>query len=448
MMWTSLDTWIVVAGILAGASCALTGAFLVLKKVSMMGDAISHSVLPGIAIAFIITGSRSSTVMLIGAGAIGLLSAFLVELVQRHGKLEHGASLGVVFTILFAIGLILIEQAARHVDIHPEHVLYGAVELVPLYTRTIAGFEIPEAVLRLGLVLLLNSTIVILLFKEFRISTFDPALASTLGISGTGMHYLLMAMTAVTTVAAFEAVGSILVIGMLIVPGACAHLLTKKLVPFVLTSVFLAAIAAVFGHIAAISIPPVFGFEDTSSSGSMTTILGIIFILSLICAPEYGLVAKAKNRMSLKLQIAQQDILGLLARNNEQQAAESKPVFAQELIIPGISRKKFRTIAKSPFEAASGMLKPALLLLQLKSLVRREAGKYALTDKGTQEASRLLRLHRLWELYFFQDGGQGIEELHQAADLLEHYTDEQLQEALSSHFSGVDIDPQGKNIPE
>jgi len=161
--------------------------------------------------------------------------------------------MGVVFTVLFAIGLILVEQAAHHVDIHPDHVLFGAAELVPLYTVDFLGVTVPRGVLTLTIVLIVNLTVVILLFKELRLVTFDPALATTLGINARWMNYLLMALVALTAMASFEVVGSILVIGMIIVPGAIAHLLTRRLVPFLLVSVAVAVVAAVGGHVAALS---------------------------------------------------------------------------------------------------------------------------------------------------------------------------------------------------
>ena len=147
MEWTFLDSWIVITGALSAMACTLLGNFLVLRKMSMMGDAISHAVLPGLAIAFLITGSRESLPMLIGAIAIGVLTAFMVQGISKLSNLDKGATMGVVFTTLFALGLILIRQAADHVDLDPGCVLYGAIELTPLDTYEIFGSEIPAAAL-------------------------------------------------------------------------------------------------------------------------------------------------------------------------------------------------------------------------------------------------------------------------------------------------------------
>lgn len=384
MIWTALDTWIVVAAALAGATCALIGSFLVLKKVSMMGDAISHAVLPGIAIAFILTGSRAGSVMLVGALIAGVATTLLVHVIHRYARLEEGASMGVVFTILFAIGLILLEQAARHVDIHPEHVLFGAVELTPLQQVSLWGFAVPRGVILLSSVFVVDSLIVVLFFKELRLATFDPELATTLGINATMMHYLLMILVAMTTVAAFEAVGSILVIAMLIVPGATAWLLTRRLVPFLLVSVGISVAAAVAGHLAAITVPLLFGFADTSTSGSMAVVLGLFFFTAMLLAPERGVVSHAWGGVRLKNSIAAQDALRILVRVSEQTGTAG----------PLLSTADFRETPRSPFAHKPLKLALTLLILRLRGLVAIRGGRFHLTESGTVRARRLLRFHR------------------------------------------------------
>ena len=438
MMWTMLDTWIVIASVLSGATCALVGSFLVLKKVSMMGDAISHAVLPGLAVAFMITGAHSGFAMLIGATLVGVLAAVLVHVIHHYSRLEEGASMGVVFTVLFAIGLILIEQAARHVDIHPDAVLLGAVELVPLYTVSVLGFDIPQGVVLLSIVLAVNLSVITLFFKELRLATFDPALATTLGINATFIHYMLMVLVAMTTVAAFEVVGSILVIAMLIVPGATAWLLTQRLLPFLAVSVCVSILAAVLGHIAAISIPPLFGYVDTSTSGSMATILGVLFFTAMLFAPEQGIVARVFDALRLRLSIASQDALGLLAR-----AAENS-----ESHTGGLSLAEFRDMHRSPFAEHSVKLAAILAFLRMRGLVVFRAGRYYTTRRGSEKGREILRSHRLWEQFFFEDGNVRMSELHPAADVLEHYTSNDLREDLSDRFAGKRTDPQGRPMPE
>jgi manganese/zinc/iron transport system permease protein len=303
MNWTSFDTSIVIVGSLCAAACALPGCFLVLRRMSMMGDAISHAVLPGLAVAFIFSGTRSSIAMFVGAAFVGVLTAVFTQWVSKFGKVDRGAAMGIVFTTLFAIGLLLIVQAADHVDLDPGCVLYGAIELTPLDPALFIplGFttiEIPRAGVIIGIVLLLNLALVLLLFKELRISSFDPELSTTLGIHANLMHYLLMTMVAVTTVAAFEAVGSIIVIAMLIVPPATALLLTRRLKIMIVLSVVLAVAAAGLGHLSAITVPQWFGFESTTTSGMMALAAGLLFILAWLFSPRQGLLTKHRSHQA------------------------------------------------------------------------------------------------------------------------------------------------------
>jgi manganese/zinc/iron transport system permease protein len=280
--WTTMDVWIVVTGALCAMACALPGCFLVLRRMSMMGDAISHAVLPGLAIAFLATGQRASLPMFLGAVAAGLLTALFTQWIHRSARVDEGAAMGVVFTTLFAIGLLIIVKAADHVDLDPGCVLYGAIELTPLDTVKRSGIELPRAAWINGGVLMLNILIILALFKELRLACFDPGLAATLGFSPGLLHYLLMSMVAVTTVAAFESVGSIIVIAMLTVPAATAQLLTKRLLPMLLVSAGLAATAAVTGHAFATWLPSLAGLPPTSTAGSMAFASGLLFIIAVM----------------------------------------------------------------------------------------------------------------------------------------------------------------------
>ena len=298
--WTSFDTWIVVTGALAAAAAALPGCFLVLRRMSMMGDAISHAVLPGLAAAFILTGARSSPVMFLGAAVVGVLTALFTQWISKLGNVDRGAAMGIVFTTLFALGLLLIVQAADHVDLDPGCVLYGAIELTPLDTVefTLASWNIqaPRAAVVLAAILLLNVLLIVLFFKELRLSSFDPALATSLGINASLLHYLLMTMVAITTVAAFEAVGSIIVIATLIVPPATALLLTNRLPVMLILSATLGAAAAFCGHLSAQILPPLIGFESTTTSGMIAVSTGFFFALAWIFSPREGLLAAWRHR--------------------------------------------------------------------------------------------------------------------------------------------------------
>lgn len=308
MNWTSFDTWIVVVGALCAVACALPGCFLVLRKMSMMGDAISHAVLPGLAIAFLITGTRASVPMFFGAAIAGVLTALFTQWIARFGNVDRGAAMGIVFTTLFAIGLIMIRQAADHVDLDPGCVLYGALEMTPL--DTVGQTGIPRAAIVNGGALLANLLIILVLFKEFRLGAFDGALADTLGFSSQFLHYLLMTMVAVTTVAAFESVGSIIVIAMLIVPPATALLLTRKLPTMLIIASATAAASALIGHIGALIVPGWFGMAATTTSGMIALAAGILFTLAWLFSPTEGIVVKKLRSRELADPVFEESLAG------------------------------------------------------------------------------------------------------------------------------------------
>jgi manganese/zinc/iron transport system permease protein len=262
---------------------------------SLMGDAISHAVLPGIVLAFILTDSLTALPVFIGAALVGVLTAAMSELVHRLGRVEPGAAMGVVFTVLFALGVIMLEQTAtRTVHLDADCVLYGALENVwwtgapgnwDAFFRAESWLGFPRQVTTLALVLVLDLFIVVLFWKELRITSFDPALAAAQGIRPGLMHALLMTMTAITTVASFEAVGSILVVAMLIVPGLCAHLLCDRLGLLVTLAAIIGAIAAAAGFGAAAML-------DVNAAGMIGVTLGVTLLVTVAFAPRHGLVRR------------------------------------------------------------------------------------------------------------------------------------------------------------
>ena len=286
MIWTELDTWIVLTGALTAMACAVPGVFLLLNKQSMLGDAISHAVLPGLAIGFLVSGSRDPLPMFIGAVLAGLFTGVVSGVIERRGRVEAGASLGVVFCSLFALGLILIRLAADHVDLDPGCVLYGALELAVIDSATI-----PRIVWQSGAILLLNLFLAAAFFKELQVVAFDPRFAKASGIPSGLIQQGLTIATALTTVVAFESVGSILVIAMLIVPGASAMLLSRSVSGVLMWSLIVAISSALLGHVLAISVGPAWlglltGRHDLgslSSAGMMAASAGGIFF-SLLAA--------------------------------------------------------------------------------------------------------------------------------------------------------------------
>lgn len=262
----TLTLWTVVISALAAAACSLVGCYLVLRRLSLLGDAISHAVLPGLVLAYLLTGRIGGWPAVVGALAVGVLTSLLTDVVHRTTRVPEDASMGVVFTSLFALGVVML-GLARGADLDPGCVLYGLIELAPLDTVPLLGLEVPRTVLTLAPVLLVVAGLLVLLWKEMKLVAFDPALAVSLGLPAALIHHGVLAVTAGVTVASFEAVGSILVVAMLIVPPVTAQRLTQRLEWMVALSALLAVSAAVIGTLLAT-------WWDTSVAGMMAVVAG------------------------------------------------------------------------------------------------------------------------------------------------------------------------------
>ena len=281
---------IIVTAILVVIPCALLGSLLVLRQMSMMGDAISHAVLPGIVLAFFITESLGAVVSVIGAGVFGLLTAVLVEALRNTGKVKEDSSIGIVFTALFAFGVFLIARYGGNVHLDLNHVLYGEIAFAPLNSLIIGGVVLgPRSFWTLGLVTVLAIALVGFFYKEFKIATFDPALAAAVGFSPVLIHYLLMGAVSMTVVGAFDAIGAILVVAFLIAPAATAYLLTERLSYMMALAVGTGVVAAVSGYYISFLL-------DASVSGMMASMTGVLFVAALLFSPSRGLIAAAVRR--------------------------------------------------------------------------------------------------------------------------------------------------------
>jgi manganese/zinc/iron transport system permease protein len=300
-----IDLPALLAAVLATVTCALLGNFLVLRRQSLMGDAISHSVLPGIVLGFLVAGSRATWPMFAGATAAAVAAAVLIELVRRFGRVESGAAMGVVFSVFFAGGVVLIEQAAAHaVDLDAECVLYGQLEdilwLAPTGWASLlepaVWAEMPREVVTLAAVALICALAVTLFYKELKITSFDPELATTLGIPAGVFNIGLMLLVGMVAVAAFEAVGSILVIAMFICPAAAARVLTDRLAVQIGLSLVIAAFAAVSGYVLAAFGPFWLGGDSSlAASGMIAVMTGVALAAAILFGPRYGVLARRRR---------------------------------------------------------------------------------------------------------------------------------------------------------
>ncbi|MDQ0216442.1 manganese/zinc/iron transport system permease protein [Oikeobacillus pervagus] len=294
----SYEAWIILTGSLVGISCGLIGVFLVLRRMAMLADAISHTALLGIVGAYLVSQSLDGIYMLIGATIVGLLTAFFVQVLHSSG-VQADAAIGVVFTALFALGVILLSLYAGDVHLDTDHALMGEITFVPWDTVEMNGVNMgPKAVWMLGSVLFINLVIISLFYKEIKISSFDPEMALAIGIPVLFIHYLLMGMLSITTVASFDSVGAILVVAMLIVPASTAYLLTDRLIVMLMISCAVGVLSAILGYYIAL-------LWNVSIAGSMATAVGFIFAITFFLSPKHGLMSKwlAKRKVKVKQSI-------------------------------------------------------------------------------------------------------------------------------------------------
>jgi manganese/zinc/iron transport system permease protein len=373
---------------------------------SMLGDAISHSVLPGIAVAVLWSGQFGGWSSFLGALILGVLCTFLIELLHRRGGLSADSSMGVVFSGLFSIGVIIITREARRKHIDADCILFGLIEATPLDTVDIGGLAIPRGVLTLGTVTLLVGLVIALLWKEFKIVSFDAALASAMGLWAPAIHYTLMAMVAVVSVACFEAVGSILVVALLIVPASAAHLLTDRLSTMMGLSVLISAVAAVVGYMLASA-------WNTSVSGMIAVVCGIELALAAILGPRHGLVSKGVRQLMLSIRIAAEDYLG------------------------GLYREEEIRLGQRAAGSAAATPEPRPWIDWLSGLYARQAGwvvdqsgSTRLTEPGRARAAEIVASHRLWQEYVGENLLLPADHRHQAAHRLEHIITPELRDEL------------------
>ncbi|WP_124979310.1 metal ABC transporter permease [Nonlabens xiamenensis] len=306
------------------AACAVPGVFLVLRKMALISDAISHSILPGIVIGFFITHDLASPWLIILAAFSGIITVVLVEMIQKTGLVKEDTAIGLVFPALFSIGVILIAQNANDVHLDVDAVLLGDLAFAPFDRWMVDGSDWgPKGLWIISIILLISLALLVAFYKELKLSTFDLGLSSALGFSPVLIHYGLMSVASVTTVAAFDAVGAILVVALMIAPAATAYLLTVDLKRMLLLSVLFGIASAIGGYWMARLL-------DASISGSITTVLGLLFLTVYLLAPNKGLIAVLFRQSRQRIEVSL--LTFLLHLNNHDSLEERRVAHLQEHI--------------------------------------------------------------------------------------------------------------------
>jgi len=298
------------------AACALPGVFLVLRRMSLMSDAISHSILLGIVLAFFVTENIASPLLIAAAAATGVLTVTLVEALHRTRRVKEDAAIGLVFPALFSLGVILISRYAGSVHLDVDAVLLGELAFAPFNRWVVGGTDLgPRTLWVMIAVLVLNAAFIIAFYKELKLTTFDAALAGALGFAPGLIHYAFMTLVSVTAVGAFDAVGSVLVVALMIAPPSAAYLLTDRLPRMIMLSVAIGVASALAGYWMSYLF-------DVSIAGSMATMTGVAFGIVFLLAPERGLLALARRRARNRWEFAQ-TMLAIHLLNHEASPAEA-----------------------------------------------------------------------------------------------------------------------------
>ncbi|MCH9002080.1 MAG: metal ABC transporter permease [Planctomycetes bacterium] len=416
--WTTdieITLWVLLMGVSIAVGCAILGCFLILRGKALLGDAISHALLAGLAGAFLVSGSRSVTVMLIGAILAGLLTVFLIEVIHRHSRVKEDAAIAVVFSALFALGVVLITRYTEGVDLDAQCVLYGEIETAWLRTGSVKVMAVITGLVILG---------VILVFKELKITSFDPMTATAIGIPAGLVHYGLMTAVSVTVVAGMEAVGAILVVAMLIAPGATAYLLTDSLKRMLVLAAACGAASAVLGYHLALWL-------DCSTAGAMALVATGQFMVALLASPSHGIVMMAIHRARLSARIVRENILSAVYHMRAELTGETVALdaLANKLrIMPTLLNRSCRRLQRQGW------------------LQRAESG-VSLTKLGADLARRTVRAHRLWEAFLVDQMGVAEDHVHPDAEKIEHILGEKLLDRLDDILGHPMLDPHGRSIP-
>ena len=292
-----------IIAVIVAVACSLPGVFLVLRKMSMMSDAITHTILLGIVIGFFMVNSLTSPFLIVGAALMGVITVFLTEMLNNTKLVSEDSAIGIVFPLLFSIAIVIISKYASSVHLDTDSVLLGELAFAPFNRMKVFGIDIgAKAIYSMGGILIINLLFVIIFFKELKIATFDPALATVLGFSPALIHYSLMTIVSITAVGAFESVGSILVIAFMIGSPVTAYLITDNLKSMIILSGLIGGLNGILGYQLA-------SFLDVSIAGSMAVMTGVVFLLVFIFSPSRGLLTIVSRRKRQKIEFAGKSLM-------------------------------------------------------------------------------------------------------------------------------------------
>lgn len=400
-----------IASLMVGISCGLIGTYIMLRRLSLIGDALAHAVLPGVVIGFMVAG-KSPLSLFTGALTAGILTSVLISFVERNSKIKEDTSIGIIFTGAFALGILLVSQLKQvHIDL--SSYLFGDV----------LGVSDSDIIMS-SIITVFIILSVILFYKQLLVTSFDPTMAYIIGISTAVVHYFLMTLLSMSIVAGLQSVGVILIIAMLITPPATAFLITDKLKKLLILSCLFGVLSSVIGLYLSYHL-------NFASGASIVLVSVFFFALAFLFSPKEGIVMKSiRRRKNSKVNLIE-DIIKLIYRQKiENKISHIREIISSEL---GLQENKVDSII-------SKMVKMGLMNLSNDT--------FELTEKGNTEALRIVRSHRLWETYLSEKQIANKEDIHKDAERYEHILSDDLLTEIDEELGHPDKDPHGSPIPK
>ena len=399
-----------VASVLVGLMCGTLGCFIVLRNMSMIGDALSHAILPGVVVAFVVGGYSALSIFLGSVGA-GLLTAVLITWIQQRVATKNDAAIGIVFTTMFALGVMGISYLSKNEHAH--------IDLKDFLFGNVLGVSDTDLVLT-GMICGYVLLSIYLFYRLLFATTFQPVIARTMGINTKLIHYFLMLLLSFAVVAALQTVGVILVVAMLITPAATGLLLSRRLPVVLAIAAGVGVLAASGGLLASIAL-------DTTPGPAMAVAASVLYALAVFFAPERGLAFRYFRRRSRERRVQLEDVLKQGIRL-EREGALSLTGLAERTVLPqGQVKARLATLAKQGY-------------VRLRPL--------GFTEAGQAEAERLVRAHRLYETYLVDRLGLTEDQIHDEAERYEHLLDGELLDDIDAELGYPETDPHGSPIPK
>ena len=409
LLSTDLFQRALITSSMVGLMCGILGTFLVLRNMSLIGDALSHSVLPGIFFAFVIVQSYSSIAFFIGSSIAGLVAALSISWIQQNMTTKNDAAIGIVYTCLFSIGVIGISWLQHSEGVH--------IDLKDFLFGNVLGISNEDIYLTSG-VMLFTIISVTLFYRHLFVSTFQETIAQTMGIPTRFLHYFLLLMLSFVVVASLQAVGVILVVAMLVTPASTALLLSNKMRNVIIVSALLGLFAAILGLIASI----IFDFPP---GPTMAVVSGLFYLVAVLFSPEHGVIFKFIRERKESNRIEKEDVIKYVFKNKDASINEVASYI-------GLSKAKMNNLISS---------------LVSNGFINRSSGILQLTSSGEVQANKLIRAHRLWETYQVEAMGMDASKIHPDAERMEHHLSKDMMDKIAKDLGNPDVDPHGSPIP-